>query len=165
MAKKKRRSLTALMEEDLAQEQEDTLEATEAKAQEAKPQESEPAKATKVAVRSQEEQDKEADAQQPPAKEAPPAPSASEPPAQEAVESAPEDAEEAPKPAPKKRFSRRKRKESTSPPSEYIPISVTIPPEMFDEIQAISSARRKRREPYSVSKIIRDALHEWLPKQ
>lgn len=58
-----------------------------------------------------------------------------------------------------------KAKETETPLSDYIPISVTISPEMFAQIQSISLQRRLNKEPYSISRIVRDALQNWLDEK
>ncbi|MBU49078.1 MAG: hypothetical protein CL920_10315 [Deltaproteobacteria bacterium] len=58
-----------------------------------------------------------------------------------------------------------KAKETETPLSDYVPISVTISPEMFAQIQSISLQRRLNKEPYSISRIVRDALQHWLDEK
>ena len=62
-----------------------------------------------------------------------------------------------PAPAPKE--------EKRFPKSDFIKMSVTVPPEMFEQLQDLSRTRRRAREPYTMSDLVRDALAAWLPDQ
>lgn len=50
------------------------------------------------------------------------------------------------------------------PKSDFIKMSVTVPPEMFEQLQDLSRTRRRAKEPYTMSDLVRDALAGWLPK-
>ena len=52
-----------------------------------------------------------------------------------------------------------------NPKSDFVKVSVTLPPEMHDALQELSHARRKRKERYMVSDLVREALTAWLPRQ
>ena len=51
------------------------------------------------------------------------------------------------------------------PKSHYQKISITIPPEMFFDLEDLSRLRRRSKEPFSMSDLVREALAQWLPKQ
>lgn len=46
--------------------------------------------------------------------------------------------------------------------ADYIKMSITVPPDMFDAIQDISRERRKKKEAYSMTLIVREAIEYWL---
>jgi len=48
--------------------------------------------------------------------------------------------------------------------SEFIKMSITIEPDLFEVVDELSRQRRKRKEAYSYSVIIRDALKEYFGK-
>ncbi len=48
--------------------------------------------------------------------------------------------------------------------SDFVKISVTLPPDMHETLQELSHTRRKRREPHMISDLVREALAGWLPK-
>ena len=54
--------------------------------------------------------------------------------------------------------------EKRFPKSDFIKMSVTVPPEMFEQLQDLSRTRRRAKEPYTMSDLVRDALAGWLPK-
>lgn len=43
-------------------------------------------------------------------------------------------------------------------------MSITVEPELFEAVQAVSRARRKQKQEFTFSSIIRDALKQYLPK-
>lgn len=49
--------------------------------------------------------------------------------------------------------------------SDFVKISVTLPPEMHEALQDLSHARRKRKEHHMISDLVREALAGWLPGQ
>ncbi len=49
--------------------------------------------------------------------------------------------------------------------SDFVKISVTLPPEMHEVLQDLSHARRKRKERHMISDLVREALASWLPSQ
>lgn len=49
--------------------------------------------------------------------------------------------------------------------SDFVKISVTLPPDMHEALQDLSHARRKRKERHMISDIVREALASWLPDQ
>jgi hypothetical protein len=55
--------------------------------------------------------------------------------------------------------------EKRFPKSDFIKMSVTVPPEMFEQLQDLSRSRRRAKEPYTMSDLVRDALAGWLPEQ
>jgi hypothetical protein len=48
--------------------------------------------------------------------------------------------------------------EIRSPKSEFIKVSVTLPPDVFEQLEDLSRLRRKARQPYTVSALVRQAL-------
>jgi hypothetical protein len=48
--------------------------------------------------------------------------------------------------------------------SEFVKMSITIEPELFDNVDDLSRQRRRRKEPYSYSEIVREALKEYFGK-
>jgi hypothetical protein len=46
--------------------------------------------------------------------------------------------------------------------SDFVKMSITVEPELFDEIQALSRLRRKQKQEFTFSAIIRDALKQYL---
>jgi hypothetical protein len=55
--------------------------------------------------------------------------------------------------------------EKRFPKSDFVKMSVTVPPEMFEQLQDLSRTRRRAKEPYTMSDLVRDALASWLPPQ
>jgi hypothetical protein len=55
--------------------------------------------------------------------------------------------------------------EKRFPKSDFIKMSVTVPPEMFEQLQDLSRIRRRAKEPYTMSDLVRDALAGWLPQE
>ena len=54
--------------------------------------------------------------------------------------------------------------EIRNPKSDFIKMSVTVPPEMFDALQDLSRTRRHAKEPYTMSDLVREAVGAWLVK-
>jgi hypothetical protein len=52
--------------------------------------------------------------------------------------------------------------ETRNPKSDFIKMSVTVPPDMFDALQDISRARRRAKQPYTMSDLVREAVGHWL---
>ena len=50
------------------------------------------------------------------------------------------------------------------PKSEYIKMSITVEPEIFDAVEDLSRKRRRSGQPYTFSAIVRDALKEYLTR-
>lgn len=46
--------------------------------------------------------------------------------------------------------------------SDFIKMSITVEPELFEEIQSLSRTRRKQKQEFTFSAIIRDALKQYL---
>lgn len=46
--------------------------------------------------------------------------------------------------------------------SDFVKMSITVEPELFEEIQSLSRARRKQKQEFTFSAIIRDALKQYL---
>ena len=55
--------------------------------------------------------------------------------------------------------------EKRFPKSDFVKMSVTVPPDIFEQLQDLSRARRRAKEPYTMSDLVRDALVNWLPDQ
>ncbi len=49
--------------------------------------------------------------------------------------------------------------------SDYIRLSITVPPDMFERLQAISLKRRREKQPYTFCHLARQAMLEWLDQQ
>ena len=48
--------------------------------------------------------------------------------------------------------------------SDYIRLSITVPPELFDQLQQLSMERRRNKEPYTFCHIVREALEDWFER-
>lgn len=48
--------------------------------------------------------------------------------------------------------------------SEFVKMSITVEPEIFDAIEELSRVCRRSKEPFTFSAIVRDALKEYLAK-
>lgn len=48
--------------------------------------------------------------------------------------------------------------------SDFIKMSITVEPELFEVIQEISRDRRKNKQEFTFSAIIRDALKQYITK-
>lgn len=46
--------------------------------------------------------------------------------------------------------------------SDFVKMSITVEPELFDAVQTLSLQRRKQKEEFTFSAIIRDALKLYL---
>jgi hypothetical protein len=46
--------------------------------------------------------------------------------------------------------------------SDFVKLSVTVPPEMFEMLENKSRERRRSRTPHTMSALVREALGEWL---
>jgi hypothetical protein len=46
--------------------------------------------------------------------------------------------------------------------SDYVRLSVTLPPDVFDRLQMISINRRRRKESYTFCHLVREAVQEWI---
>ena len=55
--------------------------------------------------------------------------------------------------------------EVRNPKSDFIKMSVTVPPDMFDALQDLSRARRRAKEPYTMSDLVREAVGSWLEQK
>lgn len=49
--------------------------------------------------------------------------------------------------------------------ADFVKMSITVEPELFEAIQQTSQERRKRKEEFTFSAIIRDALKQYLAKE
>lgn len=49
--------------------------------------------------------------------------------------------------------------------SEYVKMSVTIEPDLFEAVDELSRTRRRLKQEYSISGIVRDALKEYIRKK
>ncbi len=58
-----------------------------------------------------------------------------------------------------------KYEDSEVPKSHYKKVSITLPPEMFFDLDDVARTRRRREQPFTISELIREALATWLPKQ
>ncbi len=54
--------------------------------------------------------------------------------------------------------------EKRNPKSDFVKMSITVEPELFEAIQVVSKTRRKQKQEFTFSAIIRDALKQYLPK-
>lgn len=54
--------------------------------------------------------------------------------------------------------------EKRNPKSDFVKMSITVEPELFEAVQAVSRTRRKQKQEFTFSAIIRDALKHYLPK-
>jgi hypothetical protein len=50
------------------------------------------------------------------------------------------------------------------PKSEYIKMSITVEPDIFDAVEDLSRKRRRNGQQYTFSAIVRDALKEYLTR-
>lgn len=48
--------------------------------------------------------------------------------------------------------------------ADYIRLSITVPPDMFERLQAVSLERRRAKEPYTFCHLARQAMLEWLDR-
>jgi hypothetical protein len=48
--------------------------------------------------------------------------------------------------------------------SDYLHLSITVSPELFERLQARSAQLRRERQPYTLSHLTRLALTEWLDR-
>ena len=55
--------------------------------------------------------------------------------------------------------------EKRNPKSDFVKMSITVEPELFEELQNLSQKRRKQKKEFTFSGIIRDALKQYLPTQ
>lgn len=55
--------------------------------------------------------------------------------------------------------------EKRNPKADFIKMSVTVEPELFDAVQNLSIERRKLKQEFTFSAIVRDALKQYLPAQ
>lgn len=55
--------------------------------------------------------------------------------------------------------------EKIFPKSEFVKMSITVEPDIFEAIEDLSRQRRRSKEPFTFSAIVRDALREYLSKQ
>lgn len=46
--------------------------------------------------------------------------------------------------------------------ADYVRLSVTLPPELFDRLQMVSIQRRRRKESYTFCHLVREAIQEWI---
>ena len=46
--------------------------------------------------------------------------------------------------------------------SDFVKMSITVEPELFEAIQTLSSERRKKKQEFTFSAIIRDSLKQYL---
>jgi hypothetical protein len=49
--------------------------------------------------------------------------------------------------------------------SDFVKMSITVDPELFEELQNLSRSRRKQKQEFTFSGIVRDALKQYLPTQ
>ena len=48
--------------------------------------------------------------------------------------------------------------------ADYIRLSITVPPDMFERLQSVSLQRRRAKEPYTFCHLARQAMLEWLDR-
>ena len=46
--------------------------------------------------------------------------------------------------------------------ADYVRLSITLPPELFERLQMVSIQRRRRKEAYTFCHLVREAIHEWI---
>lgn len=46
--------------------------------------------------------------------------------------------------------------------SDFVKMSITVEPELFEEVQTLSRTRRKQKQEFTFSAIVRDALKQYL---
>ena len=46
--------------------------------------------------------------------------------------------------------------------ADYVRLSVTLPPDLFDRLQMVSIQRRRRKESYTFCHLVREAIQEWI---
>jgi hypothetical protein len=51
------------------------------------------------------------------------------------------------------------------PKSDFIKMSITVEPEIFDAVEDLSRKRRRSGQSYTLSSIVRDALKDYLINQ
>lgn len=56
------------------------------------------------------------------------------------------------------------KKSEKTPKADFVKMSITVDPEIFDAIEDLSRKRRKSKQPFTFSAIVRDALKEYLSK-
>jgi hypothetical protein len=49
--------------------------------------------------------------------------------------------------------------------SDYTKMSVTVAVDVFEKLQDISRQRRRSKQPFKLTELVREALSDWLPKQ
>lgn len=52
--------------------------------------------------------------------------------------------------------------EKRNPKSDFVKMSITVEPELFESVQELSQQRRKLKMEFTFSAIIRDALKQYL---
>ena len=46
--------------------------------------------------------------------------------------------------------------------ADYVRLSVTLPPDLFDRLQMVSIKRRRQKESYTFCHLVREAIQEWI---
>ena len=46
--------------------------------------------------------------------------------------------------------------------ADYVRLSITLPPDLFDRLQMVSIRRRRRKESYTFCHLVREAIQEWI---
>lgn len=69
-------------------------------------------------------------------------------------------------PAPQKQYDKasNRKSEKIIPKSEFVKMSITVEPDIFEAIEDLSRQRRRSKESFTFSAIVRDALREYLSK-
>lgn len=69
-------------------------------------------------------------------------------------------------PAPQKQNGKasNRKSEKIIPKSEFVKMSITVEPDIFEAIEDLSRQRRRSKESFTFSAIVRDALREYLSK-
>jgi hypothetical protein len=52
--------------------------------------------------------------------------------------------------------------EIRNPKSDFLKLTVTLPPGLFDQLQDLSRVRRHAKQPYTLSHLVREALASWF---
>ncbi|MEM7589292.1 MAG: hypothetical protein AAF320_03945 [Myxococcota bacterium] len=53
-------------------------------------------------------------------------------------------------------------KNSSQDKSDFVKVCITMPPNLFDQLENIAHAKRREGKPYTKSALIREALKIWL---
>lgn len=51
------------------------------------------------------------------------------------------------------------------PKADYLKVTVTLPPDLFEQLDDVGRYRRRRKQPHTLSQVVREALELYLPTQ